>query len=177
MRNDIERILIDEAIIERRLDSMALEIDRDFPEGTLVVIILLKGALVFAADLLRRVARPLEIECLNVSSYRGLESTGKVEFMDRHFPEVKGHHVLLLDDILDTGRTLHAVSKRLEEEGAVAVHTGVLLAKDKVRSEEVTADYVGFQIGDEFVVGYGLDYKGKYRNLPYVGVLKLSAAT
>lgn len=177
MRNDIERVLIDEAVIEKRLDSMALEIDRDFPEGTLVVIILLKGALVFAADLLRRVERPLEIECLNVSSYQGLESTGKVEFMDRHFPEVRGRHVLLLDDILDTGRTLHAVSVRLQEEGAVAVHTGVLLAKDKVRAEEVNADYIGFQIGDEFVVGYGLDYKGKYRNLPYVGVLKLSAAT
>jgi hypoxanthine phosphoribosyltransferase len=90
---------------------------------------------------------------------------------------VKGSHVLLLDDILDTGRTLAAVAKRLEDEGAAAVHTGVLLAKDKKRAEEVAADYIGFEIADEFVVGYGLDYKGKYRNLPYVGVLKLSAAT
>ncbi len=177
MRNDIERILIDEAVIERRLDSMAKEIDRDFPGGTMVVIILLKGALVFAADLLRRIERPLEIECLNVASYHGgLESSGKVDFLDRHFPEVKGRHVLLLDDILDTGRTLHAVSERLREEGAVAVHTGVLLAKDKVRAEEVAVDYIGFEIGDEFVVGYGLDYKGKYRNLPFVGVLKGEAA-
>ncbi len=177
MRDDIERVLIDEAVIEKRLDSMAIEIERDFPAGPMVVIILLKGALVFAADLLRRVPRPLEIECLNVASYHGgLESSGKVDFLDRHFPEVKGQHVLLLDDILDTGRTLHAVSERLIEEGAVAVHTAVLLAKDKARAEEVQADYVGFEIGDEFVVGYGLDYKGKYRNLPYVGVLKLSAA-
>jgi hypoxanthine phosphoribosyltransferase len=89
---------------------------------------------------------------------------------------VKDRHVLLLDDILDTGRTLRAVTARLIEEGAVAVHTAVLLAKDKPRSEEVRADYVGFEIGDEFVVGYGLDYQGKYRNLPYVGVLKMSAA-
>lgn len=178
MRDDIERILIDEEVIEKRLDSMALEIERDFPAGPMVVIILLKGALVFAADLLRRVPRPLDIECLNVASYHGgLESSGKVDFLDRHFPEVQGRHVLLLDDILDTGRTLHAVSQRLIEEGAVAVHTAVLLAKDKARAEEVDADYVGFEIGDEFVVGYGLDYKGKYRNLPYVGVLKLSAAT
>jgi hypoxanthine phosphoribosyltransferase len=131
---------------------------------------------VFAADLLRRVPRPLEIECLNVASYQGMESTGSVDFLDRHFPEVKGRHVLLLDDILDTGRTLHAVGQRLLEEGAVAVHTAVLLAKDKPRSEEVQADYVGFEIGDEFVVGYGLDYNGRYRNLPFVGVLKLSAA-
>src|SRR6218665_1235220 len=177
MRNDIERVLIDEAVIEKRLDSMAAEIERDFPEGPMLVIILLKGALVFAADLLRRVPRPLEIECLNVASYHGgTESSGKVDFLDRHFPEVKGRHVLLLDDILDTGRTLHAVALRLKEEGAVAVHSGVLLAKDKERAEEVQADYVGFEINDEFVVGYGLDYKGRYRNLPYVGVLKLSAA-
>lgn len=177
MRNDIERVLIDEEVIGKRLDVMAEEIERDFPAGPLIVIILLKGALVFAADLLRRVPRPLEIECLNVASYHGgLESSGTVDFLDRHFPEVRGHHVLLLDDILDTGRTLHAVKGRLLEEGAAAVHTGVLLAKDKTRAEEVVADYVGFRIGDEFVVGYGLDYKGKYRNLPYVGVLKALAA-
>lgn len=177
MKNDIERVLIDEEVIEKRLDAMAADIERDFPEGTLVVIILLKGALVFAADLLRRVSRPLEIECVNVASYHGgTESSGKVDFLDRHFPEVNGRHVLLLDDILDTGRTLRAVGQRLHEEGAAAVHTGVLLAKDKARAVEVTADYVGFQIGDEFVVGYGLDYQGKYRNLPYVGVLKVPAA-
>ena len=176
MKDDIERVLVAEELIERRLDSMASEIENDFPAGPIVVIILLKGALVFAADLLRRIPRELSIECLNVASYHGLESCGTVDFLDRHFPEVKGKHILLLDDILDTGRTLAAVAKRLTEEGAAAVHTGVLLAKDKERAEEVEADYVGFRIGDEFVVGYGLDYKGKYRNLPYVGVLKLSAA-
>ncbi|MEN9535554.1 MAG: hypoxanthine phosphoribosyltransferase [Verrucomicrobiota bacterium] len=173
MRDDIERVLIDEAVIDKRLDAMAAEIERDFPQGPLLVIILLKGALVFAADLLRRVPRVLEIECLNVASYHGgMESSGVVDFLDRHFPEVNGRQVLLLDDILDTGRTLHAVSRRLMNEGAAAVKTAVLLAKDKDRAEEVEADYVGFEIGDEFVVGYGLDYQGRYRNLPYVGVLK-----
>ena len=178
MKNDIERILIDEEIIHRRLDSLAKKIEIDFPAGPIVVVILLKGALVFAADLLRRIPRELSIECLNVASYHGgLESSGQVDFLDRNFPEVKGQHILVLDDILDTGRTLAAVSKRLLEEGATAVHTGVLLAKDKPRAAAVQADYIGFEIGDEFVVGYGLDYKGKYRNLPYVGVLKLSSAT
>ena len=173
MRDDIERVLIAEEVIEKRLDLIAQEIERDFPEGTLLVIILLKGALVFAADLLRRVPRVLEIECLNVASYHGgLESSGQVDFLDRRFPEVRDRHVLLLDDILDTGRTLHAVKERLTEAGAAAVHTGVLLAKDKERAEEVEVDYTGFRIGDEFVVGYGLDYQGRYRNLPYVGVLK-----
>ena len=177
MREDIERVLIAEEVIEKRLDAMALEIERDFPGGTMVVIILLKGALVFAADLLRRIPGPLEIECLSVASYHGgMESSGTIDFLDRHFPEVKGRHVLLLDDILDTGRTLHAVGRRLMEEGAAAVHTAVLLAKDKVRAEEVQADYIGFGIGDEFVVGYGLDYQGRYRNLPYVGVLKTPSA-
>ena len=176
MRNDIERVLIDEEVIEKRLDLIAAEIERDFPDGTLLVIILLKGALVFAADLLRRVSRPLEIECLNVASYHGgTASSGRVDFLDRGFPEVAGRHVLLLDDILDTGRTLHAVKARLVEAGAMAVHTAVLLAKDKPRDEEVVVEYVGFRIGDEFVVGYGLDYQGRYRNLPYVGVLKAAA--
>jgi hypoxanthine phosphoribosyltransferase len=176
MRNDIERVLIDEEVIGKRLDAMVRDIDRDFPGGPLVVVILLKGALVFAADLLRRMERVLEIECLNVASYHGgTTSSGKVDFLDRHFPEVNGRHVLLLDDILDTGRTLHAVTQRLIAEGAAAVHTAVLLAKDRPRAATVTANYVGFVIGDEFVVGYGLDYQGKYRNLPYVGVLKLSA--
>lgn len=174
MRDDIERVLIDEAVILKRLDSMAFEIERDFPPGPMVVVVLLKGALVFAADLLRRIPRELEIECLNVASYHGgTESAGRVDFLDHHFPDVKGRHVLLLDDILDTGRTLHAVCQKLTEEGALAVHTAVLLAKDKERAEEVDAHYIAFHIGDEFVVGYGLDYQGRYRNLPYVGVLKI----
>ena len=175
MKDDIERVLIDGEVIEKRLDAIAAKVERDFPEETLLVIILLKGALVFAADLLRRVSRQLEIECLNVASYHGgTGSSGRVDFLDRGFPEVKGRHVLLLDDILDTGRTLHAVKERLAGAGAAVVHTAVLLAKDKARDEEVSVDYVGFRIGDEFVVGYGLDYQGRYRNLPYVGVLKSS---
>jgi hypoxanthine phosphoribosyltransferase len=173
LREDVERVLIDEKVIEKRLDAMAEEIDREFPPGPIVAIVLLKGAFVFAADLLRRIPRPLEIECLNVASYHGgTESSGTVKFLDHALPDVKDRHVLLLDDILDTGRTLKAVAERLIEEGCIAVHTGVLLAKDKVRAEDVQADYVGFEIGDEFVVGYGLDYKGRYRNLPFVGVLK-----
>lgn len=172
MREDVERVLIDEKVIEKRLDVMAEEIDRSFPAGPIVVIVLLKGAFVFAADLLRRIPRPLEIECLHVSSYHGgTESSGTVEFLDHTLPNILGRHVLLLDDILDTGRTLQAVTERLLAAGCAVVHTGVLLAKDKVRAANVQADYVGFVIGDEFVVGYGLDYKGRYRNLPFVGVL------
>ncbi len=176
MEADVEQVLIAEAVIEKRLDAMALEIRHDFPGEVLVVIVLLKGALVFAADLLRRVPRMLEIECLNVASYHGgTESSGHVNFLDRKMPDLKGRKVLVLDDILDTGRTLRAVVDRLLKEGAAEVKTGVLLAKDKARAADVEADYVGFQIGDQFVIGYGLDYKGRYRNLPYVGTLKAEA--
>lgn len=174
---DIERILIDEKVIEKRLDAMAEQIDREFPAGPMVAIVLLKGALVFAADLLRRLPRPLDIECLKVASYHGgMKSSGVVTFLDHALPEVKGRHVLLLDDILDTGQTLAAVTQGLLAEGCAAVHTAVLLAKDRAREVRISADYVGFVIGDKFVVGYGLDYKGRYRNLPFIGELKGSIA-
>jgi len=173
MESDVEKVLIAEQVIEKRLDAMAAEIESDFPGEVIVVVVLLKGALVFAADLLRRLPRMLEIECLNVASYHGgTESSGRVDFLDQRLPDVLGRRVLVLDDILDTGRTLAAVVERLTAEGAAEVKTGVLLAKDKARAAEVAADYVGFAIGDEFVVGYGLDYRGRYRNLPYVGVLR-----
>jgi hypoxanthine phosphoribosyltransferase len=116
---------------------------------------------------------PLEIECLNVASYHGgTESSGRVDFLDAKLPEVRGRSVLLVDDILDTGRTLAAVGAKLREHGADLVRSCVLLSKDKERAAEVEADYVGFGIGDEFVIGYGLDFRGLYRNLPYIGVLR-----
>lgn len=173
MNEDIEKVLVAEEVIEKRLDVIAERVTSDFKDEEAVqVVAILKGALVFMADLLRRVPLRLDIECINVASYHGgTESSGKVDFLDRKLPDVKGRIVLLLDDILDTGRTLQAVSSKLREMGAKEVKTCVLLTKDKKRAEEVEADYSAFEIGDEFVVGYGLDYEGKYRNLPYVGVL------
>jgi hypoxanthine phosphoribosyltransferase len=176
MHEDIERVLIDEAVISRRLDGMAAEVLADFGHEPMVVVGILKGALVFMADLLRRMPVPLEIECLNVASYHGgTESSGTVTLLDRVLPPVAGRRVLVLDDILDTGRTLAAVCAELRAAGAAEVRTCVLLAKDKARAAEVEADYIGFAIGDEFVVGYGLDYQGLYRNLPFVGVLRPDA--
>lgn len=176
MNQDIEKVLIAEEVIEKRIDVLAKRILKEMGEEELVVILLLKGALVFAADLCRRMPVPLQIECLNVSSYHGgMESSGTVNFLDSKLPEVKGKSVLLVDDILDTGRTLHAVSAKLKELGAEKLERCVLLSKDKERAEEVEAEHVGFVIGDEFVVGYGLDYQGRYRNLPYIGILKESA--
>jgi hypoxanthine phosphoribosyltransferase len=173
MHEDIAKVLIAEEVIEKRLDVIARKVHADFSgEDSLQVVALLKGAFVFMADLLRRVPLRLEIECLNVASYHGgTESSGQVDFLDRKLPDVNGRCVLLIDDILDTGRTLAAVTEKLREMGAREVKTCVLLTKDKERAQEVKADYSGFEIADEFVVGYGLDFDGKYRNLPYVGVL------
>lgn len=176
MHEDIERVLVDEDVIVKRVALMGEKILEAFGGEEFVVVVILKGALVFTADLLRQLPVKLEIETLNVASYHGgTESSGKVDFLDRNLPDVKGRRVLLIDDILDTGRTLHAVGARMREQGAVEVKTCVLLSKDRERAEEVEADFVGFVIGDEFVVGYGLDYEGRYRNLPYVGVLNESA--
>ncbi len=173
VHEDVEKVLIDEAVIGRRLDVMAEQILAEFAEREFVVVVILKGALVFMADLLRRMPLPLEIECVNVASYHGgTASSGRVDFLDRKLPDVQGKDVLLVDDILDTGRTLAAVGERLRRQGAAKVKSCVLLSKDRIRAVEVVADYVGFDIGDEFVVGYGLDFQGLYRNLPYIGVLK-----
>lgn len=176
MHGDIEKVLVDEGVIQKRLDILAEKVMADFEGKPMVVVALLKGAVLFMADLMRRIPLPMEFECLNVSSYHGAtKSSGEVKFLDTVQPDVKGKYVLLLDDILDTGLTMEAVSVKLLEQGAVDVKTCVLLSKDIPRDTVKEADYTGFVIGDEFVVGYGLDYQGRYRNLPFVGILKESA--
>ena len=171
----VERMLFDAATIAARLDEMATEITAFYRGKPLTVLAILNGSLVFAADLLRRIPLALQLECLSVASYHGgTESSGTVSFLQPHLPAVDGRHVLLLDDILDTGRTLHAVRQRLLAEAApLSVRVAVLLRKAKQREKPFEADYTGFEIEDEFVVGYGLDYQGHYRNLPEIGVLAL----
>ena len=176
VHHDIEKVLIDEEVIQKRLQVLAEKVKADFEGKPMVVVALLKGAILFMADLLRSIPLPMEIECVNVASYHGgTSSCGEVTFLDRSLPDLSGKAVLLLDDILDTGRTLDAVTKKLAEQGAADVRTCVLLSKDREREVIKEADYTGFVVGDEFVVGYGLDYRGRYRNLPYVGVLRDSA--
>jgi hypoxanthine phosphoribosyltransferase len=174
MHADIDTILFHETTILSRLDAMARELTRDYTGKDLTAVAILHGGLIFLADLLRRVQMPLKIETISVSSYHGAtQSSGVVTFNQATLPDFRGSHVLVMDDILDSGRTLHAIRARLLAEcGAASVRTCVLLAKRKQRAAEVQADYVGFEIADEFVVGYGLDYLGHYRNLPYIGVLK-----
>jgi hypoxanthine phosphoribosyltransferase len=177
MHDDIACVLHHETTILSRLDAMARDIMGDYRGKDLTVVAILQGGLILMADLLRRVQLPLQIESLSVSSYHGgTESSGQVTFNQTRLPDLTGRHVILLDDILDSGRTLHAIRERFEAECRPAsVRICVLLRKRKQRACVVVADYVGFDIDDEFVVGYGLDYQGRYRNLPYIGVLKPEA--
>ena len=174
MRDDIERILFHEQTILSRLDELAREITDVYHGEELTVIAVLNGSVIFAADLLRRIPLPLKLDCLGVASYHGgTESSGVVTFDPLPLPDIDGRHVLVIDDILDSGRTLHAICARLRTEARPAsVRICVLLRKLITRTKELEADFVGFDIGGEFVVGYGLDYQERYRNLPFVGVLK-----
>lgn len=176
MQGDIDRVLYHESTILSRLDEMAHTIAKDYADKELTVVSILNGSFIFMADLLRRVPLPLQIDSWSVSSYHGTKSKGRIEFRQSSIADVTGRHVLILDDILDSGLTLKAIKERLMvESGAASIRSCVLLRK-KLQTEAATAaDYVGFEIPDEFVVGYGLDYNEQYRNLPYIGVLKEEA--
>jgi hypoxanthine phosphoribosyltransferase len=173
MQEDLERILFDEATILARLDQIAEKIVADYRDRELTVIAVLNGSLIFMADLLRRIPLPLKLDCLSVASYHGgTKSSGEVVFKQVTLPDVEGRHILILDDILDSGLTLNAIRRKLEEAKPRSVRICVLLEKQIERAAPVQADYVGFEIGNEFVVGYGLDYMERYRNLPCIGVLR-----
>lgn len=173
MQADLDRILLDETTIHRRLDELAARISEDYRGQELTVIAILNGSLIFLADLLRRIPLPLKLDCLSVASYQGgSESSGAPVFRETLLPDIAGRHVLIVDDILDTGVTLAAVRARFAATAAQSVRICVLLQKKKARARSIEADYVGFEIADEFVVGYGLDYMERYRNLPCIGVLR-----
>jgi hypoxanthine phosphoribosyltransferase len=173
MQDDLERVLFDEATILKRLDEIAAQISEDYRDRELTVIAVLNGSLMFMADLLRRIPLPLKLDCLSVASYHGkAQTSGEVIFKQVAVPDVADRHILLLDDILDSGHTLAAIREKLETAKPRSIRVCVLLSKKKARARHVDADYVGFEIEDEFVVGYGLDFMERYRNLPSIGVLR-----
>jgi hypoxanthine phosphoribosyltransferase len=174
MQSHLKRVLFREEEIAARLDQLAGEITEDYRGKELSVLAVLNGSLIFMADLLRRIPLPLQLDCLRVKSYHGgTVSTGRVEFDRTVLPDIDGRHVLLLDDILDSGCTLAAIIDTVRSVAQPqSLKSCVLLRKLKKRSRPIEADYVGFDIEDEFVVGYGLDYQEQYRNLPLIGVLK-----
>lgn len=174
LHGHLDRILFDEEEIRKRVRSMGRQIQADYEGKPLSIVTILQGGALFMADLIREVHLPLRVDSVSVSSYGGgTRSSGTVTFEQEKMPDVSGSHVLILDDILDSGRTLRAIMDRFRDEiSPLSIRTAVLLSKKVERAAEVSADYEGFEVGDEFVVGYGLDYDGQYRNLPVIGVLK-----
>ncbi len=171
-RAEVARVLITRAQIERRLRVMARDIQRDFDGSEMVVISLLNGTVMFLADLVRHLSLPLRLDFIGVSSYRSNTESGELVFTKDLRLDVRGRDVLLVDDILDTGKTMTRVLEKIVALGPRRIRICVLLDKTSRRLQPVQADYVGFEIPDVFVVGYGLDFAERYRNLPFVGVLR-----
>lgn len=170
-QDEIESILITEAQIAARVAEMTAEIQRDFKGRELVVVSLLTGTVMFLADLIRRLELPLRLDFMGVSSYGAGTDSGELVFTKELRLDVAGRDVLLVDDILDTGKTLDRVLAKLSLLQPRSIRTCVLLDKPARRAKQLQADYVGFVIPDKFVVGYGLDFSERYRNLPFVGLL------
>jgi len=172
MQEDIRDILIDRYAIQARVYRMAQQIAAEYGEREFLLMPLLTGSIIFVADLVRHLPVRMRIDVMAVSSYRGkaTKNEGTRVIYPTTFA-VRGKHVLVIDDILDSGGTLKAVSQLLTEQGAASIKMCVLLKKQLPAKPAIEADYIGFEIPDEFVVGYGLDFDGYYRNLPDIAVL------
>ncbi|WP_291259007.1 hypoxanthine phosphoribosyltransferase [Fusobacterium sp.] len=157
--------------VERRIKELAKEIEKDYQGKELVVIGLLKGSIVFMSDLIKEINLPLAIDFMSVSSYSGTTSTGVIKISKDITIDVKDKDVLIVEDIIDTGLTLSHVKKLFQDREVKSLKICTLLDKPSRRTVEMKGEYVGFEIPDEFVIGYGLDYDQYYRNLPYIGVV------
>jgi len=175
MREDIERILLSEEDIAKRVNELGKQISRDYAGKNLLMVSVLKGSLVFMADLMRAIDIKCSIDFMSVSSYgSGTKTSGVVKIIKDLDIPLQKHDVLIVEDILDSGMTLSYLKELLESRNPASIRLCTLLDKPDRRMAPVKADYVGFTVPDEFVVGYGLDYDEIYRNLPYIGILKPS---
>jgi len=179
MQRYVDRVLISQQRIAERVGELAAQITADHSAPTLpdareiTIVPILTGAMIFAGDLIRKIPIPMKIGLLTVSSYPGQNiRTQGSQLISQQLGRIEGQHVLLVDDILDSGGTIRLVRSILQDLGAATVRTCVLLRKDRLDARDVVADYVGFEIPDEFVVGYGLDYDDYFRNLPDIVTLK-----
>lgn len=173
MINDCERIILSEEQIDKRVGEIAAELNEKFKGKTPVCVCILKGAVVFYADLLRRLNLDVMLDFMVVSSYgNGVVSGGSLKISKDLSIDVKDKEIVIVEDIIDSGFTLACLKKMLEDRGAKSVTIVTLLDKASRRTADVKSDFNGFVIEDEFVVGYGLDYAERYRNLPYIGILR-----
>ena len=169
----IQEVLISEEEINRRVGELAREISRDYAGKELTLVSVLRGSFVFMADLCRRLDLTCTVDFMSVSSYgSGTSSTGQVQITKDLSSDISGQHLLVVEDILDSGNTLSYLMKLLEQRKPASMKICTLLDKPERRVKPITADYVGFTVPDAFVVGYGLDYAQYYRNLPYIGILR-----
>ena len=180
MQADIARVLISQQQIARRVRELAAQITSDHSSGggeaEVTIVPVLTGAMIFCSDLIRQIPIPMKIGLLTVSSYPGKSlSTQGSQVLHNQLGDLRGRHVLVVDDILDSGGTLRLIVPMLRESGAETVRSCVLLRKDRPAAKATPVDYWGFEIPDEFVVGYGLDYNNYYRNLPDIVTLKPDA--
>ena len=173
MKNDIAKILFTEEQLQKRVKEMGEEIARDYADKKPAMVCILKGAVMFYTDLLRNIAIPLTTDFMAVSSYGNTtKSSGEVEIRKDLSSSIEGRHVIIVEDIVDSGRTLSYLLEMLKDRGPASLRLCTLLDKPERRVIDVHVDYTGFNIPDEFVVGYGLDYDQRYRNLPYIGVVE-----
>jgi len=173
LHENIESVLIDEAAIHQRVKELGQVVNEIYDEKDLLLISVLKGSLMFMADLMRAIDIPHEVDFMAISSYgAGVTSSGVVRILkDLNFP-IDGRNIVVVEDIIDSGRTLSYLLRILHERNPASIRVMTLLDKPDRREVEIDVDWVGFEIPNHFVVGYGLDYDEKYRNLPYIGVLK-----
>lgn len=174
MERDILKVLISEEQIQARIRELGEELTRDYADKDPIVVGVMKGVVVFYADMIRHIHAPCEMDFMWISSYAGTESTGRIVVKRDLASDIRGRHVLILEDVFDTGNSLEFTVSHLLTKNPASLKICTLLDKPGGRRPGVTlqADYVGFTVPNEFVVGYGLDYNEHYRNLPYVGVLK-----
>lgn len=173
---ELERVLLTQVQLEDKIAELAAQIYRDYANKNPVLIGILTGAIVFMADLIRALPMDLSVDFISVSSYEDATThSGRVRVLKDCSHDIRGRHVLIVEDIVDTGLTLQHLVRILQDRQPASLRMCCLLDKPSRRQTDVTADYLGFEVPDEFVVGYGLDYAEKYRNLPYVGVLKEDA--
>ena len=173
MKEDVLRVLLSEDEIREKVRELGGKITADYKNSNLMLVTVLKGAVVFLADLMRQIDVPAEIDFMVVSSYgSGVKSSGVVKIVKDLDVPLAGKDILIVEDILDSGLTLSYIKELLESRGPRSIRIATLLDKPSRRKVDLQADYIGFSVPDEFVIGYGLDYDEKYRNLPYIGILK-----
>ncbi len=178
MHQDVERVLVTQEELDEITTKLAQQITNDYKgsEKSLIIITILKGSVLFASDLMKKIPLPVELEFMKVSSYgEGTKSSGEIKVhLDLMRDKLERYDLLIIEDIIDSGRTLSRLTQLLKNRNAGSVKTCTLLDKPSRREVDFVPDYCGKQIEDEFVIGYGLDYNESYRNLPYVGILKRS---